>query len=441
MTEHLRKEGLTIYCAIHIISASRASLEDKVAALRLVSSKLTEIKNTFDEREQEQADKLERLIKVADFALMQTKENNPPGTVFLLGSFILGEMDDATDDFDGDVPFITFEAAKSRLLKESKLYYEKYQEDWDWKRYTISKWIPAPNGEMLNILTWYLSNEGVIWFVGINKDFDENLKQLAEDGYDLNINSRFQSLLWFTIPFEPGDIVTIDCRPSHMEYNAVIAEIGGRDSCGTQAIYFTEGGELMQLSLNLVSQCRHWPPLFSCLYRLEKFSGELSPWEAPLKKVSEILKRDPTIGISNGEGDFLSRTRFTESLRNFLPDPIDVGDVIRIVPLCSDCGATGLDRYVVIVDLDCDTDDVMVISCRNLEQRFLYKTMLKHELGTITHYYFVKCTDELSDRDPLKAMGEELKRDPSLADDEEFIRSVCDKLNKLAIDVEDKYKC
>ena len=328
MVEHLRNHFDTyslIWKVTRIIAGSRASFEDKLDALRVIRDKVAEYENNtgkiFQVRVSGRVDiaELDKLINAGEFALNEITENIPVGTVFLLGSYFLNKIDDATFDWDLSVPFMTFESAKNRLLKEIEMYHkESGDNDADWKSYTISKWIPATNGEMLNVLTWHISNEGIIWFADINEKFDERLRQLAYDCEPLS-NDSHHELSWLTVPYEPGDIITIDCRPSWEIIHAVIPEIiaDGKDCCGIQAIHFTEDGELFQSALkhDLII-FEKYPPMFTCMYRLEKFTGELPEWEAPLKRVSEMLKADPSLGLLNNEGEFLSRTNFNERLKN-----------------------------------------------------------------------------------------------------------------------------
>ena len=323
MTEHLRKEKSwfdgwrRLMRASSIITGSRASLEDKLAALRLIAQKYAEIEsesgnaqNMSDDDAKEALAELDKLIEAAEFMLRETTEKTPAGTIFLLRSLYLTKDDlTTTDDWEDCVPFASFDAAKSRLLREAQTFRETCGEAVDYKSYTISKWVHTQDDAMRRVITWYLSSEGLIWFADINDHFDERLKQLADDGRDLDDLNH--ELSWLTVPYVPGDIVTIDCRPTHEISHAVIAEIheGGQDCCGIQVIYMTKGGELEQTALKHDINRGHYT-LFTCMYRLEKYTGELPSWEAPLKKVSEMLKSDPSLGVENAEGDFFSRTGF-----------------------------------------------------------------------------------------------------------------------------------
>ena len=437
MREHLRGRfsEISLYGVMGIIARSRAAFDDKLAALRLLAVMHDERGAGLDgiirisDRDEDSVDELNRLIAAAEFAQGEITDNNPPGTVYLLGSYLLHEMDNATDDWDMSVPFTTFKAAKKRLLKEAKIYYDNCEDEIDWKRYAIAKWVPGTDGEMRNVMEWTLSAEGDIWFADINEDFDERQKRLAED-CELLGAYLFDELGSLSIPFRIGDIVTVDCLPTHMICHAVIADIGENenDCCSVRAVYMTEGGRMEQAVLkhNLF---RPHLAMFPCLYRLAKFTGDLPPWEAPLKKVSEMLKLDPSLGLDD-EGGFVERTGFDENIKNFLPDTTDVGDIIVITSLCDECGALSEDRYALIVDMGGDSDNVAVIIYKRVKYKNeskLYWAMLNNELGSIKGFCFEKPTgDDLSKQgfSPLIRLGERLKSDPALANDDDLLKQV-----------------
>jgi hypothetical protein len=302
MREHLQSEiaVLSTYHVTTLIAGSRASLEDKIAALRFVSEKLAEIESDIggiferDEAEQKAIDELDRLIKAGEFALNEITENIPVGTVFLLSSYLFDGLHEATENFDISVPFATFKAAKNRLITEANTHYEYNEDHKGYKRYTISKWILLEDGEMQNIVTWHLSDEGVIWFADINERIDEQLKQLSEDCDYLSSN-YFNELGWLTVPYKAGDIVTIDCSPTNEISYAVISEIidDGSDCCGIQAIHkHIKRSGFRQSALK---HDFHIAPLFTCMYRLKKYTGELPPGYGWLKGISEELKENPLV--------------------------------------------------------------------------------------------------------------------------------------------------
>ena len=279
MAEYLRNVGgISLYGVLRIITASRSSLEDKIAALRLVSDKLTPIVDTLDEEEREHANEIGHLITAATFAINETTENIPAGTVFILSSYLADRLEEYT-------PCTNFEAARRLLFKHAEI--NDYEQDLC--NYEIEKWIPASDGEMQNTIVWYLGHEGTIWLSEIKSGIDNDLIELAGfylDGWGNEITT-------LPVPFRPGDIVTVDCRPHNDICHAVIMELGdNRDCCAVQAIHIDKKWGIRQAALK---HDLHNAPMFSCMFRLAKFTGELPKHEAALSIISEAIKLNPSI--------------------------------------------------------------------------------------------------------------------------------------------------
>ncbi len=238
------------------------------------------------------------------FVLNEITENTPPNTVFLLHGYKYDEIDEASYDWHC-VPYTNFEAARRGIIEQTRKYIADYGEDDDktvCRWYCIGKWLPDGTGEMNNIVSWYMSNAGVVWFADINDDYSDELKQLTDDVY-WNLGMIDHSIDGISIPFKEGDIVTIDNRPSLPICHAVISKILDRvyDCCGIQAIYINSDGELDQSALkhDLMGRGIGFP-LFSCMYRLSKFTGELPEEETVLDMVGERIKQDPSLADDEG---------------------------------------------------------------------------------------------------------------------------------------------
>ena len=158
--------------------------------------------------------------------------------------------------------------------KEDALYWyrlEKYAPnkdiELDWRYYyTI-----APNGEI-----WYTHDLG--------KDEDRTF----DDSQDLNL----------PVPFEVGDIITIDCRPFAPVKHGVILEKGDNwGCCSVQCAWITENGKIR---IGALKHCTLFDDKsfisVSPLYRAEVFAGELPQNEQPLKEISKFVYRDEEKG-------------------------------------------------------------------------------------------------------------------------------------------------
>ena len=316
MREYLRSElsEVSLYQAINVITASRASLEDKGSALRRVADEIEAVKDTLDEDDKDDVDTLHDLIRAADFALNEITENTPTGTVFLLAGYFEIRLDFA-------IPFTSFESARRHLLKDAEEFYDEVS----LKSYEIEKWVPVSDGELQLRVSWTLSHEGVIWFPTINPKVNSYLEEL----YDITFLylqgglCNIHDISWLPIPFTVGDIITVDCRPERDIVHAVITETGdNKDCCAVQAVYMTVDGKM---NISALKHDLSSPNMFTCLLRLAKFEGELPVNEVPLQKASEMLKQDPALGLLDKE-DFFGRMGFKKEPKGhgFVPEHTEV---------------------------------------------------------------------------------------------------------------------
>ncbi len=167
---------------------------------------------------------------------------------------------------------------------------EENQNRTDW--YELEKYIPdtLDNLKWKSVYTIAPSNE--IWFY-------HNVQEKA-----LHHHFNSGSDLYLPIPFEIGDILTIDCRPFRPIKHAVLIE-KGNSCCSVTCAWisdedFVRTGSLMH---NNLFDERPWQ--MSALYRIEKYNEQLSPAEKPLLNISECIKGN----IAKGQNlwEFLSK--------------------------------------------------------------------------------------------------------------------------------------
>lgn len=332
MVEHLRADKVSINDVIEIILYARASLADKLAALRPVHDFLAAYNAAQaallpaeqddvwrDEFEHSKEfgfhttwDELDKVMQILEYALQEMTENTPPGTVFLLNGYLFEKRDAASDDWDS-IPYSTFEAARKEIIEQAERYRANYDEEDDeftCRFYTIMKWLPSDHGKMKHVVTWIVSNEGTVWFVDLNENFNDAVRQMTDRVfYSLGWNEH--SITRISVPFEAGDIVTVDNRPSAPVCHAVLSSVPDPnacwryDCCSIGAIYLDAEGMLNTSALKHDLAFREvFLPLFSCMLRLSKFTGKLPQEEAILHRVSERIKEDPALGMDEA---FLQR--------------------------------------------------------------------------------------------------------------------------------------
>jgi len=287
MINHLRSVGdMVIRHACEMVTASRSSLETKILALKDISSKVNNAIDELNEWEKERISNLDKLVTAGEFAINELTQNTPDGTIFLLTCYY-------ASDWKFSEPYTSMEAVKRR--RDNNTEYYSVHCDVELLEYEIEKWLPTQNGEMICPVSWHMGHEGIIWFAHIN-DKIEDWKTLSEDGEDLSPYS-YNEFATITVPFVVGDIVTIDCRPSDEVRHAVIASksVHENDCCGIQIMFITEESKLEWGALKHNRASHEQPPLFTCMYRLEKFTGELPEEESQLQIISEALKANPAL--------------------------------------------------------------------------------------------------------------------------------------------------
>lgn len=189
------------------------------------------------------------------------------------------------------VPFYSLDAAVRYIRQEMA------GEEWNgdflcWAQ--LDKWLPGEDGVYCLLYTYYLFRGEVVYFDGF--EYFEQYPDPFIKAYnfcgapDLNI----------PIPFHPGDIVTIDCRPLMPRKPVVLLEADDSDCCGVTCLFRRE--EDGNWEVGNVKHSRCWAgypntsPYISPLYRLATFQGELEKDERLIGEVSKFIDGDAKKG-------------------------------------------------------------------------------------------------------------------------------------------------
>ena len=128
---------------------------------------------------------------------------------------------------------------------------------------------------------WFINEAGEILYFDIYCDDDRFIT------YD-NLN--------FVVPFKAGDIVSIDCQPYESESKVLILENSDtfkhNDIDGVKCLYMNEHNKLDTYYFKQNSYSSH----LSVIYRAKTYDGILTDAEAPLKIISEDIKKHPKLG-------------------------------------------------------------------------------------------------------------------------------------------------
>lgn len=192
----------------------------------------------------------------------------------------------------GIAPFSTFDEALEDLI------FEIDDEGWDEDSpcWTIfEKWRNAENGKWVKRNTYYAIQDEVVFFE--KNLYDEELHYWTAD--DNTYCGDFTGGLNVPVPFGPGDIITLDCRPFAPLRHCVALEPDREwpDCCFPRVLSKKEPfGVWFGASLKHQAHLHVSFPGYSVLYRAEVYDGELPEDEQILKEVSDWIGSDAEKG-------------------------------------------------------------------------------------------------------------------------------------------------
>jgi len=263
-------------CA-EIVSKAPACVENKIPVLDMIA----------EQSEPSPKGDWHDPVWLADFArrALDEEQTGPIGTVFQVREFYYHEPGYYTDYS----LYYTFNAAMQYIK-----WLDTECEDIDLEThknvsFRIEKFIPGSDGKMVNTFYWIINHIGEIWYFGKDRYKREPFRnEFFSYIGDMNL----------PVPFDPGDIVTADCRPFVKEQRVVIIEIGDNaDCCCVQCLYVKPDGKLdigaFKHNMFLCSETSH----ISALYRAEKYHGVLEIAEYPLDEISKAIKKDRQLGL------------------------------------------------------------------------------------------------------------------------------------------------
>lgn len=258
---------------IDLICGARASLTDKYEMLKKLSEKETD-------EDKEERNSATSAAKNAKSALEELVLNS--GEVFL-------KMECGYDyeikekKLYGAEPCFSLEPVMRYINEEyTELEEDEKKDAVYW--YELEKYVPDDVEKLDNSYAYTIAPNGEIWFV------EKEYLRYGDfaSSQDLNL----------PVPFEIGDIITIDCRPFAPLKHAVIVKIGDNwGCCSVQCMWVDNDGDIYGGALKHSSVFDDKTfILVSPLYRAEVYEGELSEKEACLKDISKHVYRDEEKG-------------------------------------------------------------------------------------------------------------------------------------------------
>ena len=213
-----------------------------------------------------------------------------PGKFFVLSVEANADTNETTEsesDYIG--PCTDLEKVREYISE----YFEHPEEGRLWEKrldtgfwFTLELYEFRDGGQLFNSFTYYLIGDEVCYF-------DKGIHG-SDDGFLFDHDSRYS---WdcldlnISIPFKPGDIVTVDGRPFCAPRHVLLLEVGD-DCCGVWAMYKkTDGswdtgavkhGTVYDIGRN---------GILSPLYRLKKYEDVLTDDERILEDISSAIKK------------------------------------------------------------------------------------------------------------------------------------------------------
>lgn len=201
--------------------------------------------------------------------------------------------DDFLDENESSAePFFSFQALLryvNKLVEEETEDLEEGEEYTCWTKAT--KWVANDDGTATPVYSYTFIGNEICYFRCISKKRRNRFFDFWSYN-DLNLS----------IPFNVGDIVTLNCLPFAPVKHAVIIEITNDwDCCGVRILYrqkreINGKDEWAAGALKHGHGWNHYYPLLSSLYRLSIFSSELSPEERLMAEVQQYVRQDPENG-------------------------------------------------------------------------------------------------------------------------------------------------
>ena len=268
------------YVCSEIVTFAPVSLEKKIPVLDLIAEQT----EADPDNDYQDPAKFAQEMRIA----LDERYNNPPGTMFWLRDWHYHEEGCCYDD----AFFTEFDAAV-RYIKQQNEQNAEYLEDPEtYYSHSIDKYIPGEDGVLEEYCQWVLNWSGEIWY------FDYGDNKFEPDGWN-DIMDYLGAHVNLPVPFEPGDIITADCRPFSRERRVLVMDIGDNsDCCAVQCLYLKPNGKMSvnafkHNSFHSFEENSH----ISGLYRAARYHGELPEDEAVLGVITAAIKADSSLGI------------------------------------------------------------------------------------------------------------------------------------------------
>lgn len=258
---------------IDLICGARADLKDKYEMLKKFSEKETD-------EDQDERNSVTSAANNAKSAIEELVINS--GEVFLKMEYGY-DYEIRDKKIYGAAPHFSLDSVMKYINEEyAELEEDEKKDAVYW--YGLEKYIPGVVDELDMTYEYTIAPNGEIWF--------------TDNAHFPHIEFASSQDLNLPVPFEIGDIITIDCRPFAPLKHAVIVEIGDNwGCCSVQCMWIDNDGNIDRGALkhSSVFDDKYFIQI-SPLYRAEVYDGELPEKEACLKEISSYVYRNEEKG-------------------------------------------------------------------------------------------------------------------------------------------------
>ncbi len=296
MREHLLQEEPGRAQMIGMILGSPVSLAAKAALCRRLSARddvLHQVLNRLEDENRSHNPEAGWLLAMEEEQSFSRHAENiqtaldelalKSGEILLFNEAWFDEETMEEDTAGASVPFLSLDAALGYLRAEMQ------EEGWggDSTCWTVlEKWVPGRNGEMEHTYNYYLIRDEIVLFEKLERD--EHDAWFWHPG--IHKNSGKSMDLNLSVPYQPGDIVKVDCRPFTPVSYVLLLEVGS-DCCGVSCLYRTHDGywDTGALKHRHFMESYPYPPLLSPLYRIASYGGYLTREGRLMKTVQRYI--------------------------------------------------------------------------------------------------------------------------------------------------------
>lgn len=203
-------------------------------------------------------------------------------------------------------PYLSWEHVLERIQKFLG-YLEADEQELAW--FWVEKWSPDGAGRLKNNVDYIVLGTTVCYFED-NKPSHSIWREFAPN-----------CDLYLPVPFHPGNIVSVDCRPFAPVSHVVILEVGdNRDCCCLQALYRAGEGVWDTGAVKHGYIFPNYSPELSPLYCMTAFRGQLPEEERMLERVSRYLNGDEDRGAALGNHIFQLEGGVTTGKRRWVEE-------------------------------------------------------------------------------------------------------------------------